>query len=263
MVSTKPLPLQGTMPAVPTEPFRVFGPDHLGALAFTVVASIVCIFIGRSTPHSKADRMLGSTLAWVLLATYPMKLIVFAACDISFKDNLWPMHLCNWAAIIGFFALRTRKPLLVELLYFWGLAATLQGLITPNLNKAFPHPHFFVFFHLHSFVVIAALYAVFGRKQTPRPGAVLRTWLWANVYFVTTLIVNWITHSNYGFLREKPDGASLLDHLGEWPYYLIALEALALVFFFLLNLPFLKGQFRAKAEAGSMEKAAADSGETS
>jgi hypothetical protein len=34
------------------------------------------------------------------------------------QDNAWPIHFCNWVAVIGFVALRYGKPLPGELLYF-------------------------------------------------------------------------------------------------------------------------------------------------
>ena len=40
------------------------------------------------------------------------------------------------------------------------------------------------------------------------------------------------------FLARKPDSASLLSFLPDWPYYLVLLEVLALVFMGLALLPF-------------------------
>ena len=40
---------------------------------------------------------------------------------------------------------------------------------------------------------------------------------------------------NYGYVREKPAGASILDHFGEWPYYIFAGLALGFAIFFVLS----------------------------
>ena len=50
--------------------------------------------------------------------------------------------------------------------------------------------------------------------------------------------VNVLLDANYLFLREKPEGASILDALGPWPWYVIWLICLAMVLCFVCYLPF-------------------------
>jgi uncharacterized membrane protein YwaF len=45
---------------------------------------------------------------------------------------------------------------------------------------------------------------------------------------------------------EKPPTASLIDVLGPWPWYLLALEGIAFVIFFILYLPFAIKDWREK-----------------
>ena len=49
-----------------------------------------------------------------------------------------PLHLSDVVAIFAPVALWTRKPLLVEVLYFWALTASLQAVITPDLHETVP-----------------------------------------------------------------------------------------------------------------------------
>ena len=44
----------------------------------------------------------------------------------------------------------------VELTYFWGLAGTLQAIVTPDLSAGFPQLEFFMFVVGHLGIVIAA-----------------------------------------------------------------------------------------------------------
>jgi uncharacterized membrane protein YwaF len=58
------------------------------------------------------------------------------------------------------------------------------------------------------------------------------------LYAVVIGSLNALLHTNYAFLCHKPENASLMDHLGPWPWYVASLIALSMVFYSLLNLPF-------------------------
>ena len=80
-----------------------------------------------------------------------------------------PLALCNMAALVAAAACWWRTALLVELTYFWGLAGTLQAVITPDLNAGFPHLVFFQYTVGHLGIVVAAVYLVVGLGLVPRP----------------------------------------------------------------------------------------------
>ena len=232
-------------------PFELFGVDHLTVLVLTVLAATTLIVaVRRWGEDAPAVRRATTILAWMLLLSYPAKVLAFVSAGEPLLDNGLPLHLCNWAAIAGFLALITKRQLFCELLYFWGLAATLQAVITPNLPFGFPHSIFFVFFVIHSGVVVAAVFVAFGMKRGPEAGGVWRAFLGAQVYLVVAGLINFMVGSNYGFLREKPGGASLMDYFGDWPYYILVLEIVALASFALLNLPFWLGRKRAADASG-------------
>src|SRR5690606_2146185 len=156
---------------------------------------------------------------------------------LTVEDGL-PFHLCDVAAFTGAFALLLRHRQLAELTWFWGLAGTLNGLVTPELADDFPSLAFVGFFVLHGIVVVTAVYLAAGRGYIPRPGAVWRAFFWSQLYLVFASVANLVADTNYGYLRAKPETASLLDSLGDWPWYILALELLALVFYSVLYLPF-------------------------
>jgi hypothetical integral membrane protein (TIGR02206 family) len=62
--------------------------------------------------------------------------------------------------------------------------------------------------------------------------------LWSWGYMFVAFGVNALLDTNYGYMNGKPEAASLLDHLGPWPWYLLSLQGVAFVFFGLLLLPF-------------------------
>lgn len=149
-----------------------------------------------------------------------------------------PMEFCNWSAIVTVLTLLVRNRTLAELSYFWVMSGSIQGVITPDLPVQFPHIYFFIFFIAHSGLVVAAAYVVIGMRLPPRPGAIGRTVLYTQVYFVAALLLDWGLETNYGYLMRKPTGPSLLDALGPWPFYLLSMQGIGLILVCLLYLPF-------------------------
>jgi hypothetical integral membrane protein (TIGR02206 family) len=215
---------------------ELFGTAHLLALLVGAVFGLLCIVFRR-----RGCVWPVALLALLNLSAYGFNQWVYESFDFEIPlDNLLPFHLCDVAALLAGFALITKKPLIRELCFCWGLAGTLQALITPNLPYPFPHPIFFTFFTHHGVVVITALFLPLAEGWRPRPGTFPRLLLWNQVYFISVMAVNWAADTNFGFLMEKPDGATILDHLGPWPSYLIWLQLIAAAFIALFLLPFSK-----------------------
>ena len=60
-----------------------------------------------------------------------------------------------------------------------------------------------------------------------------------NIYVVIIYFVNLYLGSNYLMINHKPETASLLDLLPEWPIYILYMEALGIITFLILYLPFM------------------------
>jgi hypothetical integral membrane protein (TIGR02206 family) len=150
-----------------------------------------------------------------------------------------PFQLCDVAGVVSAAALWTRRPLLVELTYFWGLAGTANGLITPDVSDHFPTFGFMQYFIAHGTIVAAALLLVVGLRLAPRRGAVLRVFGLTFALLLLDADVNLVTGGNYMYLRHTPGAHSLLDVLGPWPWYIAGAAGLALAVFFVLDLPFI------------------------
>jgi hypothetical integral membrane protein (TIGR02206 family) len=149
-----------------------------------------------------------------------------------------PLALCNMAAIVAAIACWWRVPVMVELTYFWGLAGTLQALITPDLNVGFPHLVFFQYTAGHLGIVTAALFLVVGMRITPRPKAVPRVLAITVAYSALVGLVDATSGANYMFLRSPPSNWTLLRVLGPWPWYLLSATGVALVLLVVLDVPF-------------------------
>lgn len=224
--------------------FFPFCTSHLIVLALTVL--VLGGMMGLRRAGSPWAVRMERVLAMVLLINWLVSALARYLTGELNLQNALPFHLCDVAAFAGAMALLKRDPLAAELVYFFGLAGTLNGLITPALLQDFPHLTFFAFFLGHSGIVIAAVHVVAGMGLTPRPGALGRMLGCIFSYAVVVGAINWLLGTNYGFVCWKAPSPSLMDVLGPWPWYVGSLVVLSLVFFVVLNLPFVIQRWRKK-----------------
>jgi hypothetical integral membrane protein (TIGR02206 family) len=207
---------------------RQFSPEHLAALAVTAAALIVAV----RAPHAIPRRPLAAAILGAFLLEYLVNAFQ-STWDWGF--NL-PLQLSDVVALLAPLALWTAAPLLVEIVYFWALTASLQAVVTPDLNRTFPSVFYFTYFTTHCGVVIAAVLLVFGLGMRPRPGAIGRAFAATLLMAAAAGLADLLTGGNYMFLRAKPAHASLLSVMGPWPVYIASAAALAWALFALLYL---------------------------
>jgi hypothetical integral membrane protein (TIGR02206 family) len=205
---------------------RQFSPEHLAALAVMAAGIVVAVRAPRTIPRR--------ALAAAVFGAFAVEYLVNAfqgSWDWGF--NL-PLQLSDVVALLAPLALWTGAPLLVEVVYFWALTASLQAAVTPDLNRAFPSVFYFTYFTTHCGVVVAAVLLVFGWGIRPRPGAVGRALAATVLMAAAAGLADVLTGGNYMFLRAKPAHASLLSVMGPWPLYIVSAAAVALLLFALL-----------------------------
>ncbi|MBK8451598.1 MAG: TIGR02206 family membrane protein [Saprospiraceae bacterium] len=118
------------------------------------------------------------------------------------------------------------------ILYFWILAGTLQAVITPDLKEQFPHYIYFRYWWIHCGMISLIFYGLFVFKWKIYWIDIKNAIIGANVYLVFSILVNLLTGGNYFFSMRKPESASLLDHLGPWPWYLFTGQIVMAALFF-------------------------------
>ena len=166
--------------------------------------------------------------------TMPMIMI---ETGFSIKEDL-PLHLCRVMAIFAPYLIWKRNRFWLGIFYFWILAGTLNANITPDIDYGFPHWSYFAYWIMHSFLIIIPIYYVLllGIKIKLKD---LNNAFWtANGFVVFSVVTNYLLNSNYMYTLQKPPVSSLLDYMGPWPLYLISGQAVALVLFIILYIPF-------------------------
>jgi hypothetical integral membrane protein (TIGR02206 family) len=208
--------------------------EHIAALAVTAVIAALLIGVARRRGDAWGVPI-GRMLAVAILAAYVCEQLTFALRSRWSADVNLPLHLTDAVTLASIAALwRPESALLVELVYFWALSASLQAVLTPDLADTFPDLLFFTYFATHSGAVVAACLLVFGARRAPRPDAVGRTYATTLAFTGLAAAGTLITGGNYMFLRRKPAHGSLLDVMGPWPLYIVVAAALGLLMFLAL-----------------------------
>lgn len=219
--------------------FQLFSRTHLLTLG-VLFALILAMFLLRK-PLREAYANQASRVGLFLI------LII---SEVSLQVWLWwsgywtyqhalPLHLSSISLILSAVLLFTKSYRLFEFTYFVGVGSALQAMITPDISLyTFPHYRYIHFFVSHGGTVAANLFMVFVCGYRPEFRSVWKAFLWLNVYTGLIFIVNFLIEGNYMYISEKPLNPSIIDYLGPWPWYILSLEAIALLTFFFLYLPF-------------------------
>jgi len=213
--------------------FVTWGPDHQAVLLLTVAASAALI-LSRQRLKGQEDRRIRRAIAAALLGN---GLIALGIGVIQGHPRI-PLQLCDLALMVTAWTLVSLNRSVAELAYFWGLAGSVQAVLTPDLHDPFPGYWWMTFFLGHCGVVLGVVYLTVTGRVEPTLRSVWRAWLLTNLYAAVVGLVNWRFGTNYGYLAHKPMQPSLLDYLGPWPYYIVGMEIAALLSLILLYVPF-------------------------
>jgi len=227
---------------------------HILAIVLTVAAVAVPVPLARLRP-GRWSTAFGWTLAFLLVANELGYQVVQWRAAFDFYpwavDRSLPLYICDIAALVGAVALVWRRPLLVEITWYWALAGTLQGIFTPDHAIGFPSYDWLEFYLDHIGVVLAACWLVLGLRIHPRPRAALRVAIITVLFIALVGVVDGLTGGDYDYLHAShPPG--LLALLGPWPWYLFGATGIGLVSILVFDLPFWPERHRARraAQAG-------------
>ncbi len=231
------------MPPPGHVPFVTFGPSHQIVLALIVIIPVVLAVLTRALHSRSLDRTICWIFALVIVGSWAAWFVVFTRMGWLDLGNALPMDLCSWAAIATVITLIAPNQKSYELAYFWALAGTVQGMVTPDIPYDFPEFRFIEFSLFHGGIIAAVLFLTFGLKMRPVPASIPRVIGWTVVYAVVAAVTDWALKVNYGFLRAKPGHASLYDLMPGWPWYIADVVVLALIAVLICYAPFFIADF--------------------
>ncbi len=229
--------------------FQNYSTEHFVWLTIGAMSAIFWIWLGKKQTTELDQRRIGliqsliPAVLWIGISIY----LIFFERPVDLGLVL-PFHICYFINLLLPVMLWRRSFFLFEITYYMVMGGCIQALITPDLKHSFPHHINFRYFFIHMGLVQSTLYAVFVYRFRPTWQSFGRAFLWANIYFVFVLGVNYLLGTNFMYLSKKPPTPTLLDLFGEWPWYIVGGEFLCLMMFTLVMLPF---AFDKKTETGS------------
>ena len=149
-----------------------------------------------------------------------------------------PLFLCSFMALFIFIFTLTRRFLLFEILFFWTIVGTSQGVITPDIEVGFPSYDYVRYWIVHLGLLTIIAYAIVVLKMRPKFKSVFKSFVVLQVYVLIIMVINYLLDANYSYLNNKPLSGSVLDLLGDWPNYVIVVQLALLPLFLLIYLPF-------------------------
>jgi len=217
--------------------FQTYGTSHLIVLAIFALGVVGVILLGSRLRGTSAELPLRRTFAVAIVAVaLPLQILQFIPSEWDLQTSL-PLALCDYAWLFAVHALWTRNALSATITYLWGITLTTQGIFTPDLGSEFPELRFLMFWGMHLLIVWTAVLLVVGLRILPTWAAYRITVAITVIWAVVTYAFNVVADTNYGYLNELPDNASLLDFLGPWPLYVVLEILIVLVVWALLAWP--------------------------
>lgn len=206
-----------------------------------LLAIVFCVLIIRYS-NRKLSLKQKDILFKILGIFVSLTIVVFHTYQVSqggysvSKDL--PLFLCSFLALIIPVFTQYRKYWMYEILVFWVIAGTSQGVLTPDIAEGFPSFDYFRYWIVHLGLLSIIFYATFVLRMRPRLKSVFKSFLTLQVYMFVLMGINYLLKSNYSYLNRKPESASVLDFLPEWPYYILVVEVLIIPIFLIIYLPF-------------------------
>jgi len=217
--------------------FEAYSIEHFAPILITAFIGIVLIRIAMRSQDS-TQRLIGMLIGLIPFLSVTARMIyLLIVGEFTIQGDL-PLHLCRLIALLAPFVMYYKWRMWLGIFYFWIFIGTLGANILPDLDDGFPSLDYFLFWFLHSILVILPFYIVFVYRVKIQLKDLVITFIATNLFLLIWWFLNLSIGSNYFYTMEKPNTGGLLDFLGEYPFFLLYGQLLILGFLLVFYLPF-------------------------
>lgn len=221
------------------EPFKLFGIAHILTVFILVVIFTVAIM------YAKKNMKFALSLKKILLVLLVIQEVLYRLWGGFYQDNdltvVFSLHLSSISILLCIWLLIRYNQKIFDVMYFWGLLAVPQAIITPGIIRyGFPHLRFFHILSVHVTALFVIIYFLVIEKKRLSKGALLRTIVITNIYGAFVFVVNMVFSTNYMFIGRDSSFTSILNLLGPWPYFIIYMDLIMIVVFSIAYIPMRK-----------------------
>ena len=204
----------------------------------------VITFAAKIKDHNQKVK-LGFLIGFILLTraiiTHPYQIFWIERWTLT--DSL-PLHLCGISSILSSLLLFRFNQFLYEFLILLSIPGAIQALLTPEFTLGIDNFFLIEYFVSHAGIILSGLYLTFVLGNKPRLGAWKNVIIRSQLLIVAVHLINILLGSNYIYTRIKPIVHNPLI-IGDWPYYYIGFEILAvanIILFYYIFRRFTKNQ---------------------
>lgn len=235
-----------------TQEFYYFSLSHILPILFmTGIIALIVIYRKQLRDYKHEDRI-RLTIAFIMIIcemSYFWRLVGVESLGANPVDHL-PITVCGWAIIFSSFLVLTKNQTLFDIVYFWVLAGSIFGLLTPTVIT-YCGPTRFRYYqywleHIMGFISLA--YMVFVQGMRPNWKSPIKAFCAILILGGIAIFANLnLPGANYLFMAMPEETASILDILPKNYLVRVLLMAfLVVVLFFIAYIPWLVKDIKAK-----------------
>lgn len=216
-----------------SEVFNPYSLEHLLILIVGIALSILLYKGTKKWTYLKQRKILLSLS--VIISIFQLLKIPFKILEGTFSiANDLPFHLCNFLPFFLIFVFFTLSRNLWAILFFWIILGCSQANFTPTVQTSLFHWDAIRYWAVHMLLVTLILYPIINWKWKLKHIDIWKSFLGLNILALLIYGVNLLTEGNYMYLIAKPPGKTLFSAFPEWPYYILVIQGILIIWSYLL-----------------------------